>query len=113
EDQGIRPEHPGDVLTPQKRLFELAERHIGHHLPETAVHGLDQSLLLFRIGLLDVLLAQSLFFFIARPTNKILPVAGHDRRWTDQWACELRAVGAGVKKVPAALIRRVLFGTAR
>jgi hypothetical protein len=55
----------------------------------------------FRIGLPDVLLAQSLFFFVARPTDEILAVAGHDRRWTDQRACELRAVGAGMEKVPA------------
>jgi hypothetical protein len=36
------------------------------------MHGLDQGLLLFRIGLLDVLLAQSLFLFVARPTDEIL-----------------------------------------
>jgi hypothetical protein len=30
------------------------------------VHGLDQGLLLLRIGFLDVLLTQSLFFFVAR-----------------------------------------------
>src|SRR5260370_19637215 len=113
EDEGIRLEHPGDILAPQKRLLELAEWDIGDHLPETSVHGLDQGLLLFRIGFLDVLLAQSLFLFVARPTDQILAVTGHDRRWTDQRACELRAVGAGMKKVPAALIRRVLFGAAR
>src|ERR1700726_4028613 len=113
EDEGIRLEHPRDILAPQKRLLELAEWDIGDHLPETAVHGLDQGLLLFRIGFLDVLLAQSLFLFVARPTDEILAVTGHDRRWTDQRACELRAVGAGMKKVPAALIRRVLLGAAR
>ena len=41
EDEGIRLEHPRDVFAPQKRLLELAERHIGDHLPEAAVHGLD------------------------------------------------------------------------
>jgi hypothetical protein len=30
-----------------------SERDVGDHLPETAVHGLDQGLLLFRIGLLE------------------------------------------------------------
>src|SRR5215813_11270144 len=113
EDEGICHEHPRDAFAPQKRLLELAERHIGDHFPKTAMHGLDQGLLLFRIGLLDVLLAQSFFFFVTRPTGEILAVAGHDRRWTDQRARELRAIGAGVKEVPAALFRRILLGAAR
>src|SRR6516165_1268446 len=109
EDEGIRPEHANNVLAPQKRLLELTERHIGDHLPETAVHGFDQRLLLFQLGFLDILLAQILFFFVARPTDEILAVAGHDRRWTDQRAGKLRAVCAGMKEVPAALVRRILL----
>src|SRR3984893_12297599 len=41
EDEGIRLEHPRDILAPQKRLLELAEWDIGDHLPETAVRGLE------------------------------------------------------------------------
>jgi hypothetical protein len=51
-----------------------------------------------RVGLLDILLAQILFFFVARPTDEILTVAGHDRRWANSGLASC---------APLALVRQV------
>src|SRR5216683_4017199 len=77
------------------------------------MHRFNEGLLLLRIGLANVFLAQRLLLLVARPADEILAIAGHDRRRADQRTGELGAIGTGVKEVPAALIGWILLGAAR
>src|SRR3981081_2005834 len=59
ENQRLRLQNAARVLAPQESLLQLAERHVRHPLPQPAMHGFDERLLLLRIGLANIFLAQS------------------------------------------------------
>ena len=103
------PQHALDVAAPQERLRELPERHIRQRPPIAGGACLKQPFCFAGSVSRMYRHAHVLLHLVARPAGEILAVAGRDGRGAGQRTRDLRAVGAGVEQVPAALRRRVFL----